>query len=53
MENFKTIYNETKIYKANNSWNYYFENVSEYTLEETQMHKVITVSMRIFSLFQI
>ena len=54
MENFKTIYNERqKIYKTNNSWNYYFENVSEYTLEEAyKSNKVITVSDKFFHYFK-
>ena len=53
MENFKTIYNEKKnINNLKNSWNYYFENVSNYSLDEVyKSNKVIIVSDKFFHHF--
>ena len=40
MSNFKTIYNEKiKLFGTFNSWNYYFENVSKYSLNEVYKSK--------------
>ena len=53
MKNFKTIYNERKkINNIENSWNYYFENVSNFTLDEVyKSNRVIIVSDKFFSHF--
>ncbi len=54
MENFKTIYNEKKKVSGTlNAWNYYFENVSQYNLEEVyKSNKVIIVSDTFFHHFE-
>lgn len=53
MHNFKTIYNEKKTIKKNkNAWNYFFENVSNYSLDEVyKSNRVIIVSDQFFSNF--
>ena len=53
MKNFKTIYNEKKkIDNIENSWNYFFENVSNFTLEEVyKSNRVIIISDKFFSHF--
>ena len=53
MANFKTIYNERKkINNIENAWNYYFENVSKFTLDEAyKSAKVIIVSDKFFPHF--
>ena len=53
MQNFKTIYNEKKLIKKNeNAWNYFFENVSNYSLDEVyKSNKVIIVSDQFFHSF--
>ena len=45
MENFKTIYNEkVKIKNNKNAWNYYFENLNLYTLNEVYKSKYVLVT---------
>jgi len=53
MLNYKTIYNEKKpINKNENAWNYFFENVSKYNLDEVyKSNKVIIVSDNFFHHF--
>lgn len=53
MSSFKTIYNEKKkLFKTFNSWNYYFENVSKYSLNEVyKSNKVIIVCDKFFHHF--
>ncbi len=53
MENFKTIYNEkNKINNQLNAWNYFFENVSSFSLDEAyKSKKVIIVSDQFFHHF--
>ncbi len=49
MENFKTIYNEkVKIKNNNNAWNYYFENLNSYTLNEVYKSKYVLVTSDTF-----
>ena len=54
MENFKTIYNERKkIYCTYNAWNYFFEKISLYNLNEVyKSNKVIIVCDTFFSHFE-
>lgn len=54
MENFKTIYNEKrKISNTFNAWNYFFENISQYSLNEVyKSNKVIVVSDTFFHHFE-
>ena len=43
MQNFFTIYNENnKVDKTYNAWEYYFEQLSNFTLEEVYKSKNIT-----------
>ena len=45
MKNFKTIYNErVKLKKTFNAWNYYFENLNQYSLEEVYKSKNVLLS---------
>jgi len=45
MENYFTLYNEkNSINGTNNSWNYYFESVSKYTLKEVYKSKNVIIS---------
>ena len=45
MENFNTIYNEKKKVKDTmNSWNYYFEPLNQYTLDEVYNSKNVLIS---------
>ena len=49
MENFPTIYNEKKsINKSKNSWEYYFEQVSNYNLKEIYKSKNVILTSNIF-----
>lgn len=49
MQNFPRWYNEsTKIKKTLNSWNYYFDSVSNYSLEEVYKSKNIILSNKTF-----
>ena len=49
MENFPTIYNEKKsIHKSKNSWEYYFEQVSNYDLKEIYKSKNVILTSNIF-----
>ena len=54
MENFKTIYNEKKkIFNTSNAWNYFFESISQYSLNEVyKSNKVIIVSDKFFHHFE-
>ncbi len=53
MKNFKTIYNEAKsIKRTDNAWEYYFRNLSHYSLDEIYKSKnVIFTSNKFFSHF--
>lgn len=53
MENFKTIYNENKkIKKTNNSWEYYFEKLNDFSLNEVYKSKnVLITSDKFFHFF--
>ena len=53
MENFKTIYNENKkIKNTNNAWEYYFEKLNDFTLEEVyQSQNVFITSDKFFHFF--
>ena len=53
MENFKTIYNEkVKIKNNNNAWNYYFENLNTFALNEVYKSKyVLVTSDKFFNFF--
>ena len=46
MENFPTIYNEkTKKFKnTKNAWNYYFQNLNEYTLNDVYKSKNVLIT---------
>ena len=45
MENFKTIYNEKKKIKGTlNAWNYYFESLNTYSLDEVYKSKNVLIS---------
>ena len=45
MENYFTFYNEkSSINSINNSWDYYFEPVSKYTLKEVYESKNVIIS---------
>ena len=45
MENFPTLYNENKLIKGTlNSWEYYFEPVSKYTLKEVYKSKNVIIT---------
>ena len=45
MKNFSTKYNElNKIKNTFNSWNYYFEPISKYSLEEVYESKSVIIS---------
>ena len=49
MENFPNLYNEKhKIDNSYNSWNYYFENVSKYTLKDAYQSKNVYFTSGIF-----
>ncbi len=50
MKNFPTIYSENyKIHKTNNSWEYYFENLNKYKLDDVyKSEKVIFTSNRFY-----
>ena len=49
MENYTTIYNENKkIFNTYNSWEYYYEQVSPYSLEEVYKSMNIIVTSNIF-----
>jgi len=49
MQNFTNIYNEKeKIFNTFNSWEYYYEQISPYTLEEVYKSKNIILTDRIF-----
>lgn len=49
MDNYKTIYNEkTKIFNTYNAWNYYFQNVSNYMLEEVYCSNKVIITSDIF-----
>ena len=54
MANYKTIYNEKKkIFNTNNSWEYYFNKVSKYSLKEVyNSKKVIITSDKFFNFFE-
>jgi len=54
MENYKTIYSEKKkIFNTNNSWEYYFNNVSKFKLKEVySSKKVIITSDKFFNFFE-
>ena len=54
MENFITIYNEQKPIKSiSNSWEYYFKNLSNYTLEEVyRSNKVIVTNDKFYNIFK-
>ncbi len=52
MENFPTIYNEkNQIFKTNNSWEYYFENLNETKLEEIYQSKNVIITSNKFEVF--
>jgi len=53
MKNFSTIYNERIKFKNNlNAWNYYFDNLNEYSLEEVYKSKnVLITDNKFFSFF--
>ena len=53
MENFKTIYNEIdKIKNTNNAWEYYFENLNNYSLDEIyKSNNVIITNDKFFHFF--
>ena len=53
MENYKTIYNEKGRIKNNdNAWNYYFENLNSYSLDEVYKSKyVLVTSDKFFNFF--
>ena len=53
MKNFVSIYNDDSILlKESNSWNYYFEKISKYELEEVyNSHKVIISSNNFYNFF--
>ena len=53
MDNFKTIYNENKkIKNTNNAWEYYFEKLNDFTLEEVyQSQNVFITSDKFFPFF--
>ena len=45
MENFPTIYNEkTKFKNTKNAWNYYFQNLNEYTLNDVYKSKNVLIT---------
>ena len=45
MKNFSTIYNENIKFKNNlNAWNYYFDNLNEYSLEEVYKSKNVLIT---------
>ncbi len=45
MENFSTIYNESIKFKNNfNAWNYYFDNLNEYSLSEVYNSKHVLIT---------
>ena len=49
MENFPTIYNEKKkIFSLRNAWNYYFESLNQYSLEEVYKSKNVYFSNSFF-----
>ena len=54
MENYKTIYNEKKPIRNNyNAWQYYFDQISDYTLNEVyNSSKVIITSDKFFHHFE-
>ncbi|MDC3125917.1 hypothetical protein OA418_03675 [Candidatus Pelagibacter sp.] len=53
MDNFKTIYNENrKIKNTNNAWEYYFEKLNDYSLDEIyQSQNVFITSDKFFHFF--
>ena len=53
MENFKTIYNENKkIYDTGNAWEYYFEKLNDFSLDEVYKSKnVLLTSDKFFHFF--
>lgn len=53
MENFKTIYNEKKSIKnTNNAWEYYFQKLNKFSLEEVYQSKnVLITSDKFFNFF--
>ena len=53
MKNFPTIYNESPIFRNNiNPWNYYFENLNRFTLDEVYQSKnVLITDDKFFSFF--
>ena len=53
MDNFKTIYNEKKkIKNTNNAWEYYFEKLNKFSLEEVYKSKnVLITSDKFFHFF--
>jgi hypothetical protein len=49
MQNYTTIYNEDKkIFNTHNSWEYYYEQISPYSLEEVYKSKNIIITSNIF-----
>ena len=45
MENFHTIYNEKNNVRNNkNAWNYYFENLNKFTLNEVYKSKNVLIT---------
>ena len=53
MDNFKTIYNEKKkIKNTNNAWEYYFEKLNKFSLDEVYKSKnVLITSDKFFHFF--
>jgi hypothetical protein len=50
MENFYTLYNENnKVNQTRNSWEYYFEKVSKYSLKEVYQSKNVVITDGFFS----
>ena len=49
MQNFHTIYNEkNKIYKTKNAWEYYFENFSDYAIDEIYQSQNVYITSNLF-----